>query len=167
LKALNKKIATLSVIGALAIGGMTACSGQPTQLQQRQEAQKSSQITNSLEKQNAQMKRDKEEDPNAIRYVYLLNYGINTGYYVAKGKISSSSSQVGPESEVVWHNGSAFTLDSAKDDGTYGPGDPGIYFFTTDGMMVETSLDYIVTDRPIALQGVPLLGGTMTPAAKK
>ena len=156
-----KKIATVSVLATLTLGGLAACSTGPTEYEKRKQAQGSSQIVNSLEKQNAEKKRDKEEDPNAIRYVYLLNYGINTGYYVAQGKISSSSSQVGPETEVIkgW-NGDGYILDSAKDDGTYGAGDPGIFFFTTDGMMVETSLDYIVTDRPIALQGVPLLGGT-------
>jgi hypothetical protein len=156
---MTKRFATLALIGGLTVGGLAACAT-PGEYEQRKAAQGNSQIKNSLEKQNAEMKRDKEEDPNAIRYVYLLNYGINTGYYVAKGKISSSSSQVGPESEVIKYYGEGFILDSAKDDGTYGAGDPGIFFFTTDGMMVETSLDYIVTDRPIALQGVPLLGGT-------
>lgn len=158
MKAIAKKIATIGVLATLTLGGLAACTT-PGEYEQRKAAQGSSQIKNSLEKQNAEMKRDKEEDPNAIRYVYLLNYGINTGYYVAKGKISSSSSQVGPESEVIKYYGDGYVLDSAKDDGTYGAGDPGIFFFTTDGMMVETSLDYIVTDRPIALQGVPLLGG--------
>lgn len=155
-----KKLATISVLATLTIGGLAACTPNTSDYDNRKQAQGTSQIKNSLEKQNAEMKRDKEEDPNAIRYVYLLNYGINTGYYVAKGKISSSSSQVGPESEVIRYYGDGYVLDSAKDDGTYGAGDPGIFFFTTDGMMVETSLDYIVTDRPIALQGVPLLGGT-------
>lgn len=153
------KFASLALAGALLIGG-TACSYTPTN-EKRVEDQKKSQITNSLEKQNAQMKRDKEEDPNAIRYVYLINYGDIMGYYVAKGKISSSSSQVGPETEVVYGGGNGNVVDSAKDDGTYGPGDPGIFFFTTDGMMVETSLDYVVSDRPIKLEdNTPLLGGT-------
>lgn len=159
MKAITKKLSTLALAGALTIGGLSACTT-PGEYEKRKESQGTSQIKNSLEKQNAEMKRDKEEDPNAIRYVYLLNYGINTGYYVAKGKISSSSSQVGPESEVIRYYGEGYVLDSAKDDGTYGAGDPGIFFFTTDGMMVETSLDYIVTDRPIDIKGVPLLGGT-------
>lgn len=49
--------------------------------------------------------------------------------------------------------------DSAKDDGTYGNGDPGIFFFfTTDGIMVETDLNYIQTDAPLSID-VPRLGG--------
>lgn len=155
---ITKSIAGIVLAGGLVLGA-SACSSTPSN-EQRSKAQASSQITNSLESQNAKMKRDKEEDPNAVRYVYLLNYGNIMGYYVAKGKISSSSSQVGPETEIVYGGGNGNVVDSAKDDGTYGPGDPGIFFFTTDGMMVETSLDYVVSDRPIALKDATLLGGT-------
>jgi hypothetical protein len=153
---LTKTISAAILTGGVILGA-TACSYTPTN-EKRAQDQKASQITNSLEAQNAKLKRDKEEDPNAIRYVYLLSFGQKIGYYVAKGKISSSSSQVGPESEVVYGGGNGNVVDSAKDDGTYGPGDPGIFFFTTDGMMVETSLDYVVTDRPTNLD-LPLLGG--------
>jgi hypothetical protein len=31
-------------------------------------------------------------------------------------------------------------VDSAQDDGSYGDGDPGIFFFTTDDVMVEPAL---------------------------
>jgi hypothetical protein len=157
MKKITKGISAAVLAGGLILGA-TACSSTPNN-EQRAKDQKASQISNSLEKQNAEMKRDKEEDPNAIRYVILLNYGKTYGYYVAKGKISSSSSQVGPETEIVYGGGNGNVVDSAKDDGTYGPGDPGIFFFTTDGMMVETSLDYVVTDRPIGIGEAPLLGG--------
>jgi hypothetical protein len=84
---------------------------------------------------------------------------------VILGKVSSSGSQIGPEEEIVKRWSDGYVLDSAQDDGTYGDGDPGVFFFTTDGMMVETSLDYVIADRPIELD-VPRLGGT-APAAKK
>lgn len=155
-----KKI-TKGISAAVLAGGLlfsaTACVG-PGEYEKRKEDQGKSQITNSLEKQNAAKKRDKEEDPNAIRYVYLLNYGNYVGYYVIQGKVSSSSSQVGPESEVIRYYGEGYALDSAKDDGTYGPGDPGIFFFLTDGTMIETSTDFIVSDRVIPVNA-PILGG--------
>ncbi|UYM26616.1 hypothetical protein SEA_BAUER_67 [Arthrobacter phage Bauer] len=141
---MKTKIAAVLTAAALAFGA-TACT--PSEYQQRKDNQKTSQIANSLEKQNLEKKRDKEEDPNAIRYVYILSYANIIGFYTAKGKISSSASQVGPETEVI----SGYILDSAKDDGTYAPGDPGIFFFTTDGVMVETSLDYIVSDQPLPI----------------
>lgn len=144
-----QKIAAALTAAAL-IFGATACTTE-SELDKRKAAQGSSQIVNSLEKQNLEKKRDKEEDPNTIRYVYVLSYANIIGFYTAKGKVSSSGSQVGPEQEVVKHYGSYYTLDSAKDDGTYGAGDPGIFFFTTDGTMVETSLDYIVSDQPLPI----------------
>lgn len=153
---ISKAVSATLLAGGL-IFSATACVG-PGEYEKRKEAQGTSQITNSLEKQNAQKKRDKEEDPNAIRYVYLLNYGEYIGYYVIQGKVSSSSSQVGPESEVIRYYGEGYALDSAKDDGTYGPGDPGIFFFLTDGTMVETSVDFVVSDRPIPVNA-PKLGG--------
>jgi hypothetical protein len=165
LKNFGKKLATVSVLGALTIGGLAACAPTTDEYQDRKEAQSTSQITNSLEKHNLEKKRDKEEDPNAIRYVYLMNYGNITGYYVIEGKVSSSGSQIGPEQEIIKRWSDGYVLDSAQDDGTYGDGDPGVFFFTTDGTMVETSLDYVISDRPITLD-VPRLGGA-APAAKK
>lgn len=148
-----KKITAIALALGVALGA-AACG--PGEYEQRKENQKTSQISNSLEKQNLEKKRDKEEDPNMVRYLYLMNYGNIVGYYVTKGKISSNGSQIGPETEVIKYYGEGFTLDSAKDDGTYGDGDPGIFFFTTDGIMVETSLDYIMADQPLAID-VPRL----------
>ena len=152
---MKRKIAAI-VLGSALVIGISACGG-PSEYEQRKLEQNKSQITNSLEKQNLIKKRDKEEDPNAIRYVYLMSFGKIIGYYVAHGKISSSGSQVGPETEVIkgW-NGDGYVLDSAKDDGTFGDGDPGIFFFDSNGVMIETSLDYIVSDQPISLD-VPRL----------
>lgn len=165
MKNFGKKIASVALLGALTVGGLSACSTVTDEYQDRKAAQSTSQITNSLEKQNLEKKRDKEEDSNAIRYVYLMNYGNITGFYVIKGKVSSSGSQIGPEQEIIKRWSDGYVLDSAQDDGTYGDGDPGVFFFTTDGMMVETSLDYVISDRPMTLD-VPRLGGA-APAAKK
>jgi hypothetical protein len=160
---MTKKIAALAIAATVTIGGLSACSS-PGEYEKRKEAQSASQIHDSLEKKNLEKKRDKEEDPSAIRYLYLMNFGQIVGYYVTEGKVSSNGSQIGPESEAIRYYGDTTVLDSAKDDGTYGDGDPGIFFFTTDGVMVETSLDYIQSDAPIAID-VPRLGGS-APAKK-
>lgn len=146
------KTAAVLIVAALTL---TGCWG-PSEVEKRKQAQGTSQIKDSLEKKNLERKRDREEKPDAERYLYLMNYGQIVGYYVTKGKVSSNGSQIGPESEVVWSNSSGYTLDSAKDDGTYGSGDPGIFFFTSDDVMVETSLDYIMSDQPLAID-VPRL----------
>jgi len=152
-----KKHATTFVASiALASIALTGCT--PTQRDTREAAQKAAtnKTGDSLEIRNLKAKRDKEEDPNATRYVYLMNYGNVVGYYVVKGKVSSSGSQIGPETEIVNGGGNGNVVDSAQDDGSYGDGDPGIFFFTTDGVMVETSLDYVVSDQPMPID-VPRL----------
>ena len=145
-----KVIVVASVIGL----GLTSCSAQ---YDKRVEAQKSSQITNSLEKQNLERKRAKEEDPNKTRYLYLWTYGQPVGYYVTRGKVSSNASQIGPEQEVLRELSGNPVVDSAKDDGTYGPGDPGLFFFTADGIMIETNFDYQLSDVPLPIQNMPRL----------
>ncbi|NWL34459.1 hypothetical protein [Paenarthrobacter nitroguajacolicus] len=145
------KAAALALVAALALTGCTA-----TENQERKAAQQAAQIKDSLEKKNLEKKRAREEDPDSIRYLYLMNFGQIVGYYVTKGKISSNGSQIGPESEILYAHSAPNVVDSAKDDGTYGAGDPGIFFFTTDDVMVETSLDYIQSDQPLAID-VPRL----------
>jgi hypothetical protein len=146
------KIAAIALIAGLGLG-VTGCSGQASQ---RREAQQASQIKDSLEKKNLERKRDREEKPDAERYLYLMNYGNIVGYYVTKGKVSSNGSQIGPETEVLSELSGNPVVDSAKDDGTYGTGDPGIFFFTSDDVMVETSLEYIQSDAPLSID-VPRL----------
>lgn len=154
---IKKKIITAVATLAIASIALTGCVG-PTKNEQRQAAQNAAtnKTGDSLELQNLKAKRDREENPNAIRYVYLMNYGNIVGYYVAKGKVSSSGSQIGPETEIINGGGNGNVVDSAQDDGSYGAGDPGIFFFTADGVMVETSLDYVVSDQPLAVD-VPRL----------
>lgn len=146
---ITKTITILAVAGL----ALTGCS---TDNQARREAQAKSQIKDSLESKNLERKREREENPTAERYLYLMNYGQIVGYYVTKGKVSSNGSQIGPETEVLTGLSGNPVVDSAKDDGTYGTGDPGIFFFTSDDVMVETSLDYIMSDQPLAID-VPRL----------
>lgn len=148
-----KKIVAISLTGLLALGALTGCSG-PSEREKAQAASQSS--GESLEVKNLKKKKDREEKADMLRYVYLMNYGNIVGYYVAKGKISSSGSQIGPELQTMSGYRDSSVVDSAKDDGSYGDGDPGIFFYTADDVMVETSLDYVVSDQPLAID-VPRL----------
>ena len=156
------KIVGALVAGLLVVSVLSACSQPSAAQQERQELQQQSR-EDSLELKNLKEKVSRENDPTAIRYVYLINYSVIFGYYTTEGKISSSSSQIAPEQDLIigWDtpgtNGEdLYVVDSAKDDGSYGPGDPGIFFFTTEGVMVETSLDYIISDSPLPID-VPRL----------
>jgi hypothetical protein len=161
----TKKIAALSLVGVMALG-LGACSdGGNDQFAKReqQQAAKKNVARDTLEKQNLKERMRRQERPTALGYVYLVNFGKPFGYYAIKGKVSSSGSQLTPEQDVIrdrgQYGGGNVVTDGPQDDGTYGNGDPGIFFFTTDGVMVETSMDYIYSDKPMAID-VPLLGGS-------
>jgi hypothetical protein len=158
MKSITKKISAVAVAGLLVFSA-TACSPKSAELKEREQLQAKSSKKDSLELRNLAAKRDLEENPDTTRYVYIMNFGQIVGYYTAKGKISSSGSQIAPEQDLIKtceNCSDRFILDSAKDDGSYGESDPGIFFWTTEGTMVETSLDYIVSTNPISLD-VPRL----------
>jgi len=155
-----KKILTITAAVTMAVALTAGASGcTDSRAQERVKEQQTVTLKGGgLEKANLQEKLRREEDPNAVRYVYLMNFGDIVGFYVIKGKVSSSGSQIAPEMEVDYHSYGNVVLDSKQDDGTYGTGDPGIFFFTSDGTMVATSLDYIESDAPLPID-VPRLGG--------
>jgi hypothetical protein len=154
MKNTTKKVSALVLAAGLLIGA-TGCATKSQELKDREQLQSQSAKKDSLELKNLAAKRDLEENPDATRYVYITgNTGDIVGYWVAKGKISSSASQIAPEQDLIKlcdNCSDRFTLDSAKDDGSYGQGDPGIFFFTPEGTMIETSLNYIVSTNPIQL----------------
>lgn len=157
MKTITRRLAAALLAGVLAVTVLAGCSSGG--YSERQEQQQQTTLDNSLEEQNLRAKLEREEDATAQRYVYLMNFGQIVGYYTITGKVSSSGSQIAPEQDVVCRyntSESCQAVDSAQDDGTYGAGDPGIFFFTTDGVLVETSLDYVVSDAPLAID-VPRL----------
>jgi hypothetical protein len=152
------KLAT--VLAGVALVGVLAGCGATTDYQDRKESQDKTTLQDSQALRNLEEKRDRENDPNKVRYLYVMSFGDIIGYYVTKGNITSNAAQIAPEDDIVqpWSGGERYVVDSAQDDGTYGDGDPGVFFFTADGMVV-TSLDYIQSDQPLAID-VPRLGGT-------
>lgn len=149
-----KKITAIGLTGLISIGALAGCSVPSQDLKDRETLQDASAKKDSLELKNLAAKRDLENNPDTTRYVYVMSFGQIMGYYVAKGKISSSGSQIAPEQDLikVYDNSTERTVvDSAKDDGSYGTADPGIFFWTVDGNMVETDLNYVVSTAPMDL----------------
>lgn len=158
----SKKI-VLGIIAALfAVFALSACS-EPTN-DQKQREKDSAEVQNlqngtSLEKTQLKERIKRQSKASAVGYVYLLNFGKPFGYYVIKGKVSNSGSQLAPEDALIRACDTCsdrIPVDGPQDDGTYGTGDPGIFFFTAEGTMVETSIDYIYTDQPMDID-VPKL----------
>lgn len=109
-------------------------------------------LKDSLERRNLRDRLLRTNVPNKIQYVYLLSFSEPLGYYTIKGKVSSTQSQMTADQLRVDGNCSGcgdIVVTAPGDDGSYGANENGIFFFTTEGVMVTTNLDYIVSDQPL------------------
>lgn len=117
-----------------------------------------------LECHNLAEKKRRDEDPTRISYVYELSWtGEFIGYYVVKGKVSSNQSQAGPMDQVLEYGCSSCSggygnvvVEAPGDDGSYGPNEDGIFFFTPDGNKITWNGMYQQSDKPLNIK-VPLL----------
>lgn len=153
-------------VGALTAGALIAsimlAGCYNTEYTERKEQQESVTLDNSLGIEAQKERLSREEDANTVRYVYLMSFGEIVGYYVIKGGVYPAGTQLAPEQDIIqpYVGGDRYVVDSAKDNGTYNSGvDDGVFFFTTDGTLVETSLDYIQSDQPLPID-TPRFGGS-------
>lgn len=117
-------------------------------------------MRDSLERRNLRDRLLRTNSPSKVGYVYLLSFsGQPLGYYVIKGKVSSTQSQMTTDQLVQRYGadeGGNAVVTAPGDDGSYGQNEPGEFFFTTEGAFVETSLHYLYSDQPLPLN-VPKL----------
>ncbi|HEY1176398.1 MAG TPA: hypothetical protein VGF17_09595 [Phytomonospora sp.] len=167
-----KKIVVLIVAAALA-ATLAACTGatksqtEGQKLTEQAFAQQSSavpypadKLRDSLERRNLRERLLRQNEADRIGYVYILSFGKFIGYYTIKGKVSSTQSQMTTEDLISKPCDSCdrFVIAGPGDDGSYGDNEPGVFFFTTNGTMVQVSTDYIYSDQPIAVGNIPELG---------
>lgn len=166
---MTRRIKTLTVLAA-AIAAMTflgaaSCAEEPSASTKakadREEKAKTVVLcgaaNESLECRNLKERERRNSQPNAIGYVYLYNFdGTVKGYFTIKGKVSSTQSQMAPMDLLVdGCNRSGEdcpqSMEAAGDDGSFGPNEEGIFFFTTEGVMVTYSGEYVLSDGPLKL----------------
>lgn len=113
-----------------------------------------------LERKNLARRLQTYNSAGDTNYVYIETFGGQViGYYVIRGKVSSTGSQMTSTQVNVncgsgTTNGQSCTNDAIGDDGSYGPeegGQFGVFFYTTSGTLVETDNPFIVSSQPIRL----------------
>jgi hypothetical protein len=117
-----------------------------------------------LERRNLSERLSRFSDANKLGYVYVMSFGKFLGYYSIKGKITSNQSQMTNPTQT-WDNEGhcsgcghyGMSAESIGDDGSYGENEPGVFFFTTAGVMVVTNLDYMYVDKPLTIGNIPQL----------
>ncbi|MEV6833546.1 hypothetical protein AB0N17_03280 [Streptomyces sp. NPDC051133] len=127
-----------------------------------------------LERKNLAARLTQYNSKGSTNYVYVFAGMTDKviGYYVIRGKVSSTSSQM-TSTQVNVHCGysgdhQSCTNDAIGDDGSYGQdegGENGVFFFTTSGVLVETDQPFLVSSQPIKVySSVPQLDA---PAGKQ
>lgn len=170
---IRTRTAALVAMAAVASIAVAGCDGNRSKAQSSGQAQTeqayaqqaaavpypADELKDSLERRNVRDRLLRTNKPNAIGYVYVMSFGKIIGYYTVKGKVSSTQSQL-TNTDLIEHHGDTgggnVTVPAPGDDGSYGDNEPGIFFFTSDGAMVTTNLDYIWADQPLPVD-VPLL----------
>jgi hypothetical protein len=166
-------VAILGVVAAVALGACTSTpENKPDDAARAARDAKANSVVpcgsknESLECRNLAEKKRRDEDPTRISYVYEMSWtGEFIGYFVVKGKVSSNQSQMGPMDQVLEYgcrscNGGYgnVVVEAPGDDGSYGPNEDGIFFFTTDGNKITWNGMYQQSDKPLNIK-VPQLYG--------
>jgi hypothetical protein len=115
-------------------------------------------LKNPLDRKNISDRLKRNNNPNAISYLYALsNTGTPIGYFVLKGKLTSTESQLLPTDSIVDACGNSTeycpqVVQGQGDDGTYGPNEGAVFGFTAQGVMITIRFEnWFQSDAPIAL----------------
>lgn len=163
----------IALVAVLSIFSVSACSGGGSTAQSTGQKQTETafakqqgavpypadQLASSLERANLKRRLLELNKPDKLGYVYIINFGTVIGYYAIKGKVSNTDSQMTTSDLIVKNCGSCgerSVVTAPGDDGTYGPNESGNFFFTTEGVLVETDLQYLYADQPLPID-VPRL----------
>jgi hypothetical protein len=113
-------------------------------------------LSDSLERANIieHLKRNNVAD--RVRYIYLLaDTGGIYAYFVIKGKVTSTASQLNPTDSIVDPCAADYCpqiVQGPGDDGSFGGDEGGIYFFTDTGVEVQWNGRWLLTDQPMTIK---------------
>lgn len=159
-----KKVIVAALIAALGIAGLTACSSGKSEqndpiAQANYEAQKANDpipnLSDSLERANIIEHLSRNNQPDRVRYIYLLaDTGGIYAYFVIKGKVTSTGAQLTPTDDFArgCTGCDMHVVQGPTDDGSFGGDEGGIYFFTDTGMEVQWNGRWLLTDQPLVIQ---------------
>ena len=124
------------------------------------------QLNDSLERRNLVKYLEYWNDPNRISYIYLISYsGSVVGYHAIVGKVTYCSSKLTTRHQIMevgrYSVGkiSRHVVESPGFDGSYGPSEDAIFFFTQENPDVPVIWKgfYFVSGVPMKLAQQPIL----------
>lgn len=118
-------------------------------------------LDTSLERQNLVERLQRINSQNMSGYIYLLSYGRVVAFYPVRGKVTSLNAYLMAGESVsrpyIGDCCGPITLEQPDYDGAYGKNAEGVFFFTTEGVYVEWSGQYLFSDQPLKIAIEPLL----------
>lgn len=112
-------------------------------------------LNDSLERANIVEHLTRNNQADRIRYIYLLaDTGGIYAYFVIKGKVTSTASQLTPTDSIVDPCATSYCpniVQGPTDDGSFGGDEGGIYFFTDAGIEVQWNGRWLLTDQPLKI----------------
>lgn len=160
------RLAAAGLAATLLLFATTAasCSGEKTEQNDpvanaNFEAQKKNDpipnLADSLERANIIEHLKRNNQPDRVRYIYLLaDTGGIYAYYVIKGKVTSTGAQLTPTDDIVDPCSSTTchqVVQGPTDDGSFGGDEGGVYFFTDTGTEIQWNGRWLVTDTPMEI----------------
>ncbi len=126
------------------------------------------QLNNSLERENLKHYLEEINQADRISYVYLIDYGKVMAFYPIKGKVTYCSSKLTTRDQILEVGGRAsrggisrHEVESPGLDGSYGPSEDAIFFWTTEGVLVQWKGNYLWATEPLKLSTPPALVRTI------
>ncbi len=127
-------------------------------------------LTDSLERRNLVKYLDYWNNPNRLSYIYLMSRsGTVIAHYTIKGKVTYCRSKLTTRDQLVQapfydsYNGAGGNLSSKIEspglDGSYGPSEDAIFFFTAENpdVPVQWKGDYLISGVPMNIITKPIL----------
>lgn len=112
-------------------------------------------LNDSLERDNIIKHLQRNNQPDRVRYIYLLaDTGGIYAYFVIKGKVTSTGAQLTPTDDFARPNTASDwqVVQGPTDDGSFGGDEGGVYFFTDTGQEIQWNGRWLVSDEPLKIQ---------------
>lgn len=142
-----------------------------SEAQKAQRAAESITFTDNAEIENIKKRLELTSNPGLLGYIALINrVGQVVLYTPVSGKVTSGAKRLTPQSKL-WgvdrgqYNGSAIGP-APSDEGTWGSSNPYVYFWTPGGQYIQTSMEYVYSDKPFRLNEEPLMVVADTPTTE-
>ena len=163
----SKLVVLFVTVGLVACGPRYDAETQNAEMRRTEENQErlleavpTPRLSDSLERRNLVRRLELFNDDDKIGYIYLISYGKVMAFHTVKGKVSSCESLLTTPQQLVpgvWGRQTHETIavESPDLDGSYGPREDGIFFWTTEGAYVQWKGEYMYTDQPLHLATPP------------